>query len=569
MPSQRVQSLAETPPKPFVSGVSGREAPPGGSSPRTGFFIRNPNRGLIGSTGNGLWWTLLLAVVVIAVNALSLWGIFTARADARQAAEAELVLQTENHGRSLEAVLDALHGEITFLARSAPLTRYLRAVPDADPLTRRWSRLDAEGSLLLFLESHPAVERLVLRDGQGTARAVVGRRDTAPVLLAPDRVPEPSDDVWSGHFPIGSGLGDLVADISPSWLLQLAAPGLGDRLELLPDGTPEPPPTPDRLTARARFRGDRWQPAPTGLLVRREESSRVLDSVENLAGRFRTALVVNGAIMVLTLLLALIALGQTRRTALLEAAHRHEAERRELERRLFHSERLSSLGRLAAGFAHEINNPLEGMANYLDLLSDDVRHGRTETASRWIERLRQGLDRTAGSVRKVLALADPGTRGRERLDLVPLLRETVEFVRDQEAFRDVHLTTTFPEEPVRIAGDRITLGQLVLNLLLNAAQARRAGGDAEVNVDVSLTTEGELATFRVADRGPGLDPEVRERLFEPFVSTRGSTGLGLAVCHGIALDHGGTIEGSNRPNGGAVFTVRLPLEHREDPEEVP
>lgn len=505
-----------------------------------------------------MWWTLLLAAVVVAVNALSIWGIFSARADARQAAEAELVLQTENHARSLEAVLDALHGEITFLARSAPLTRYLQAAPDADPLTRRWSRLDAESSLLLFLEAHPAVERLVLLDGDRAPLAVAGRRRTAPVLLSPEEEPGVPPHTWSGRFPVGSGMGALRVHVSPEWLLKLAAPGFGHRLDLIPDGEPEPPEAADRLTARVRFRGDRWQPALGGLLVRREESSRVLDSVESLAGRFRTALAVNGAIMGLTLLLGFIALRQTRRSALLEAAHRHEAERRDLERRLFHSERLSSLGRMAAGFAHEINNPLEGMANYLDLLSDDLRQGRVEASSRWIERLRQGLDRTAGSVRKILAFADPGTDphggDRDRLDLTTLVRETMDFVRDQGAFDGVRLDASLPDTPVWISGDRVTLGQLLLNLLLNAAQAQPDGGE----IELGLTAEAESATIRVADRGPGLDPEVEEHLFEPFVSTRGSTGLGLAVCHGIARDHGGSVEGANRPDGGARFVVRLP-----------
>ena len=101
----------------------------------------------------------------------------------------------------------------------------------------------------------------------------------------------------------------------------------------------------------------------------------------------------------------------------------------------------------------------------------------------------------------------------------------------------------------------MTLGQLFLNLLLNACQAQAEGGE----VEVAVGREGEWARVAVADRGPGLPAEAQERLFEPFFSTRDSTGLGLAVCHRIAGDHGGEIGGENRPDGGAVFTVRLPL----------
>jgi two-component system sensor histidine kinase DctS len=310
------------------------------------------------------------------------------------------------------------------------------------------------------------------------------------------------------------------------------------------------------MQALARFASDRWVPPLSGTLLRVEEESRLLDSVEELAGRYRLALVVNGAIMTLTLLLGLVALGQVRRSALLEAAHRYQEERRDLERRLFHSERLSSLGRLAAGMAHEINNPLEGMANYLTLLSEDLAAGRVEDAPRLLARLRQGLDRVAGAVRQVLAFAAPGQAPRSPLDLAPLLTETVEFLRGNPAFRAVRLTVETPPGPVTLVGDRLTLGQLFLNLLLNACQAQLEGGE----VMVRLSTGDQEAVIEIADRGPGLAPEVAARLFEPFVSTRGSSGLGLAVCHGIATSHGGSITAGGRSGGGTVFTVRLPLE---------
>jgi signal transduction histidine kinase len=97
------------------------------------------------------------------------------------------------------------------------------------------------------------------------------------------------------------------------------------------------------------------------------------------------------------------------------------------------------------------------------------------------------------------------------------------------------------------------LGQLLTNLILNAVEL--SGGQP---VDVLVSRDGDELVVAVEDRGPGIDPEIADRLFEPFVSGRGSTGLGLAVSLGIAREHGGTIAGRNRAEGGARFEVRLP-----------
>jgi signal transduction histidine kinase len=205
--------------------------------------------------------------------------------------------------------------------------------------------------------------------------------------------------------------------------------------------------------------------------------------------------------------------------------------------------------------AHEINNPLEGMSNYLRLLEEDLAAGDTRDAPQLVRRVREGLDRAAGTVRQVLAFADPGRRPKRPLDLAAVVDDTVGFVAANPAFRRVAVRRSGESVPVTVVGDPTTLGQLFLNLLLNACQAQPDGGEVEVRV----TRDEDDALVSVADRGPGLDPEVAARLFEPFISTRGSSGLGLAVCHGIVSAHAGTLRGGNRPAGGAEFEVRLPL----------
>ena len=123
--------------------------------------------------------------------------------------------------------------------------------------------------------------------------------------------------------------------------------------------------------------------------------------------RYRTTFALNLAVMALALLLGGFAVQQARTRAGLEARAAEAAHVRELERRLFHAERLTTVGRLAAGIAHEINNPLEGMSNYLSLARDATARGDSETASRHLAAVKQGLERAAGIVRGVLAHADP------------------------------------------------------------------------------------------------------------------------------------------------------------------
>ena len=514
----------------------------------------------------GLRITVLLLAVLLTVNAVAVWGILSARAGAQRAARDELALQTTAHARSLEAVLATLRGDFIFLSQSPALLKYLAALQGEDETQRRWARLDVDSTLLLFVEAHPQVERLVVRGDLGEALAVVGRRGGVPVLLPrvsfAERATGSGRRLLAGRWPLGAPTplaaapGTLEAWISPDALLAIAAPGFGERLRLETGRTPAA----GRgggggLEARVAVREPRWTPPIAWTLVRSEPGSELVQSVESLAGRYRTTVLLNLAVMTLTLALGLLAFRQVRRAARLEAENEQQARVRELERRLMHSERLASVGRLAAGMAHEINNPLAGMSNYLALLEEDLRDGRTAEAPALAARVREGLTRAAGIVRQVLAFSDPGRAPKAPLDLGGVLAETVEFVRGNPAFRGVAVRLDGDAGELPVRGNRITLGQLFLNLILNACQGQPDGGEVEVRAE---RADGSVVVT-VADRGPGLAPEVLDHLFEPFTSTRGSSGLGLAVCHGIATDHGGAIRGANRPGGGALFEVRLPL----------
>jgi signal transduction histidine kinase len=226
----------------------------------------------------------------------------------------------------------------------------------------------------------------------------------------------------------------------------------------------------------------------------------------------------------------------------------------DLERQLFHAERLTTAGRLAAGIAHEINNPLEGMANYLSLARGALERGDVESARRRLESVRQGLDRAALVVRQVLANADPAKAPRAPLDLNQVLRESAEFVRSRPEFAAVRFEIALEEAPLMVEGNPIMLGQVALNLLVNACEAQPQGGE----VRLSSRAADAHVLAEIADRGPGIPAADRERIFEPFFSTKNSTGLGLAICHSIVRQHGGRLEAMPRPDGGTVFRMSLP-----------
>jgi signal transduction histidine kinase len=520
----------------------------------------------------GVHLPLLLLLSLLAINALAVWGIFAARNSAEASARQDLELQTAAHARALEAALAVLRGDFIFLAQAPPLGRGLAALDNPDPTVRRWNRRDVEGALLLFLEAHPAVERIVVRDPYGLPVIAAGRRRGAPVLLRPEDLPRPEAEDGSffvGIWPLGVGrlsTGTVEALLRVDRLLASALPGVAAHLSLVPDGAPRLSSPPAAVPALAvPVREPRWLPAIDWRLVRSAATGELAQSFEALAGRYRTTVLLNLAVLTVALLLSLLAWRQARRVALLKAENDHHAQVRELERRVLHNERLASVGRLAAGLAHEINNPLEGMANYLALLEDDLRAGRTRAALGLTGKVREGVERTAGITRRVLAFAHPGGGPTVDLDLWEVLAGTVELARADPAFRRIALAVETPAErggleaalPVR--GNRATLGQLFLNLLLNACQVQPHGGA----IAVRASAAGGRVVVTIDDRGPGIPAEAAGRLFEPFYSTRGSTGLGLAICGAIAAEHGGEIRACNRPGGGARFEVEIPLTARE------
>jgi len=276
--------------------------------------------------------------------------------------------------------------------------------------------------------------------------------------------------------------------------------------------------------------------------------------VEPVAARYRAALALNLGVMALAVLLGGFALQQVRRRERLESAAREEARVRELERQLFHAERLTTVGRLAAGIAHELNNPLEGMANYLSLGRDALARGDLAAARRHLDSVRAGLERAAGVVRQVLAHADPAKTPLTPLDLNQVLQESFDFMRSRRDFASIRFDRSLSDERLMVLGSPVMLSQVTANLILNACEAQPRGGE----VCVRSRREVGCVVAEVSDRGPGVSVPDRERIFEPFFSTKDSTGLGLSICHSIVRQHSGELSVRAREGGGAVFRLKLP-----------
>jgi len=241
---------------------------------------------------------------------------------------------------------------------------------------------------------------------------------------------------------------------------------------------------------------------------------------------------------------------------------RDRTHEKELERKLQVHERLSSIGLLTAGVAHEINNPLEGIGNYLALLArerldDDARR-------RYVELVRHGFDRIRDHVRDLLRFARP-LAGEGSADLAAVVERALEIVAFSEKFRPLAIVRRGLDAPLRVVGDPARLEQVLFNLLINAANVLQGRGTITISAARALDPETRrpVVDLVVEDDGPGIPEQDLARIFDPFFTTGAGTGLGLAVSYGIVRAHGGTLSARNRERGGARFTIRLPWPEEE------
>ena len=235
-------------------------------------------------------------------------------------------------------------------------------------------------------------------------------------------------------------------------------------------------------------------------------------------------------------------------------------EIRKIHSQLFRSDKLASLGKLAAGVAHEINNPLTGiLANSSllleDLPADDPRREDVDIIVRETIRCRE-------IVKRLLDFARQTKPQKKLTDVNALIDNILLLVRNQTSFRNITISKDLAEGLPQILCDIDQIQQVFINIILNSAEAMTGGGS--LSVATAAPAGSEFLTVTIADTGPGIPEEVRERIFDPFFTTKEhGTGLGLSISYGIVEQHGGNITVESTLGKGSTFTVQLPLQTRE------
>jgi signal transduction histidine kinase len=242
-------------------------------------------------------------------------------------------------------------------------------------------------------------------------------------------------------------------------------------------------------------------------------------------------------------------------TRLYEAEKLASQQLRAAQQQLVHSERLAALGEMSAKVAHEINNPLGIIKNYL-LLTQKAT-GENDEAREHVEILKQEIDRIARIVKELLDFHSP--RGLEftPVDVLAVLSDVLQLMERQMDNKRIRLVKKFDPECPRLEASPESLKQVFLNMIINACDVMNKGGSLEVSVSCSR----DSVTIVFEDTGPGIPPEVVPRIFEPFFTTKDpgkGTGLGLSVCYGIIKQHKGSIRYKNTDRGGR-FEIVLPF----------
>jgi two-component system NtrC family sensor kinase len=236
-------------------------------------------------------------------------------------------------------------------------------------------------------------------------------------------------------------------------------------------------------------------------------------------------------------------------------AEREELLKQSTRQQIGRSEQLASVGRLAAGIAHEINNPLTGVLALADMLLE--KENLDDQDRQDLEVIVRETKRVRDIVRGLLDFARETPQVRARLSVNDVIRQTTRLLGKRDAFEDINIVEDLGEDLPLVDADRNQLQQVLLNLCLNACEAMAGGGTLLIT---SAAAEGQVVV-KVIDTGCGIKREHLDQIFEPFFTTKPvgkGTGLGLSVSYGIVQQHGGTLEVESEERKGSTFTITLP-----------
>jgi PAS domain S-box-containing protein len=234
-------------------------------------------------------------------------------------------------------------------------------------------------------------------------------------------------------------------------------------------------------------------------------------------------------------------------------------EKQQLEQQLMRSEKLSSLGKLAAGIAHEINQPLTGVLTFAHLL---LRKFKEEPKTRKdLEIIVRETTRIKGIVQGILDFAREMPMQKQSRKIEEILDQTLEIIIHQQRFFGIDLKKDYEPDVPEVVVDSNLMEQVFMNMILNALDAMHGTG----TLTVRIRHKAPWVEVDVEDTGKGMPPEILDKIFDPFFTTKDSTegmgmGLGLAISYGIVKNHNGDIQVASKEGKGTRFTIRLPLD---------
>jgi two-component system sensor kinase FixL len=254
----------------------------------------------------------------------------------------------------------------------------------------------------------------------------------------------------------------------------------------------------------------------------------------------------------------------------LTETQRTQKRLQDVQAELLHASRLSAMGRMASVLAHEINQPLTAIANYLQAARQFTLNDGPGASARVADALEKAAGQTtrAGDIiRRLREFVSKGKAERRPEDLNHVVQEAGALAQIGAREYGIHVHFRLHPAPPLVLIDKVQIQQVVLNLVRNAMEAVQDTDRREIVITTMAPVAGQTAEVRVTDTGPGLAPEISSKLFQPFVSTKlHGMGLGLSICREIIEGHGGHLQAEAAKGGGTVFWFTLPLvsEHRDE-----
>jgi signal transduction histidine kinase len=236
-------------------------------------------------------------------------------------------------------------------------------------------------------------------------------------------------------------------------------------------------------------------------------------------------------------------------------------EKTQFQAQLTEYEKYAALAQLALGAAHEINNPLLGILSHLEL---ELKSTTDEEAKLEITQCIEGAKRISATLRGLLNYARPGPLVLSKISVQRLITDTLSFLENQPLLRGKQLENLVPDDLPLIRADANQLSQVLMNLLLNAAQATPEGG--RITISANRLTYVNCLEIRITDTGHGISSDILPHIFEPFFTTkRGKgTGLGLSISQAYLRSHHGDIRVDSVPQHGTTVTITVPVRQEED-----